>query len=110
MCILRAYLVLFYIPESLYRSLNCTDGILPRAYGLPKIHKPNCPLRIIVFSMNSPLYNFAKFLHNLIFKSIPRPDNTIKNSFHLVDKLKDLYIEDHFKLISLDVVSLFTNI
>ncbi|KMQ82849.1 hypothetical protein RF55_21673 [Lasius niger] len=36
-----------YINYATYRRLNCSDGVLPRAYGLPKIHKPNCPLRII---------------------------------------------------------------
>ena len=83
-----------YIPDSLYRHLNRTEGILPRAYGLPKIHKPGCPLRIIISSVDSPLYNLAKFLHNIIFKSVPRPDNSVKNSFQLVEKLRDLYIKD----------------
>ncbi|XP_011859074.1 PREDICTED: uncharacterized protein LOC105556590 [Vollenhovia emeryi] len=35
-----------YIDNSIYRRLNCTDGTLPRAYGLPKIHKPECPLHL----------------------------------------------------------------
>src|SRR5436190_10566126 len=30
-----------YISHTTHRSLICSDGILPRAYGLPKIHKPN---------------------------------------------------------------------
>lgn len=29
-----------YISANKYKSLYCSDGILPRAYGLPKIHKP----------------------------------------------------------------------
>jgi len=41
-----------YINIYTYRKIYCGDGNLPRAYGLPKIHKPNCPLRIIV---NLPL-------------------------------------------------------
>lgn len=28
-----------FIAESIYRSLMSSDDILPRAYGLPKIHK-----------------------------------------------------------------------
>jgi len=47
------------------------DGTIPRAYGLPKIHKMGYPLRIIVTSVNSPLYNLAYYLHLIIKKSIP---------------------------------------
>src|SRR5580765_2372334 len=99
-----------YINYATYRRLNCSDGVLPRAYGLPKIHKPNCPLRIIVSSVNSPLHSIATFLHNIIHGSIPKAHSHIDNSFELVDKLTGLHIEDNYKLISLDVVSLFTNI
>lgn len=67
-----------YISLAAYRSLNCTDGVLPRAYGLPKVYKPSCPLRVIVSSKNTPLYYFSKFLHRILYKAIPRPDS---NSF-----------------------------
>ena len=57
---LRALLVSWkekkYITNSTYRSLLSSDGILPRAYALPKIHKQDCPFRVIVSSINSPLY------------------------------------------------------
>jgi len=36
-----------YIGDAEYKSLLSTDGILPRAYGLPKIHKQGCPLRVL---------------------------------------------------------------
>jgi len=29
-----------YITNSMYNSIYCSEGNLPRAYGLPKIHKP----------------------------------------------------------------------
>ncbi|KYN35810.1 hypothetical protein ALC56_09834 [Trachymyrmex septentrionalis] len=73
-----------HIKDSEYRTLYCSDGSLPRAYGLPKIHKPGCPLRIIVSSVGSPLYSLATFLHNRLFKIIPKADSYIKNSFELV--------------------------
>jgi len=62
-----------YIPIGTYRSLLNTDGILPRAYGLPKIHKKDCPLRIIISSINSPLYSLAAFLHDILYKNLPFP-------------------------------------
>jgi len=99
-----------YINEIAYRSLNCNDGLLPRAYGLPKVHKPDCPFKIIVSSLDSSLYNLATFLHKILIKNIPVTDSHLNNSFDLVQKLKDIQVADDYILISLDVVSLFTNI
>ncbi|KYM93385.1 hypothetical protein ALC62_16014 [Cyphomyrmex costatus] len=77
-----------YIDGSEYRKLYCSDGMLPRAYGLPKIHKPDCPLRIIVSSIGSLLHSLASFLHEILFETIPVADSNIKNSFKLIEKLK----------------------
>ena len=99
-----------YISDTKYRALYCSDGSLPRVYGLPKIHKPGCPLRVIVSSIGSLLYPLATYLHNILFKTIPKANSYIKNSFELVDKLKRLHITDEYKLISLDVKSLFMNV
>ncbi|KYN37533.1 hypothetical protein ALC56_08095 [Trachymyrmex septentrionalis] len=45
-----------------------TDSNSVRVYGLPK--KPGNPLRVIVSSINSLLYYFSLFLHNIIHGSI----------------------------------------
>jgi len=49
-----------YISFVKYKSLYCSDGILPRAYGLPKIHKCDNSFRLITASIDSPfmLYHF----------------------------------------------------
>ncbi|XP_024891588.1 uncharacterized protein LOC112467272 [Temnothorax curvispinosus] len=78
-----------YITQQEYRSLHVSDGILPRAYGLPKIHKPDCPLRIIVSSINTPLYDLASFLQKILHKSLPINGSSIKDSFTLVEKLNN---------------------
>lgn len=83
---------------------------LPRAYELPKIHKINHPLRIIISSLNSSLYELALFLHNIMFKNFPMADSHIRNSFDLVRKLNNTHLDNNSVLISLDVISLFTNI
>ena len=49
------------ISESEYRFLHCSIGVIPRFYGLPKIHKASVPLRPIVSFINSPTYNLSKF-------------------------------------------------
>lgn len=61
-CLLSKWKKKSYISDIKYKSLNCTDGVLPIAYGLPKIHKPDCFLRINVSSVNTPIYNFVQWM------------------------------------------------
>ena len=65
---------------------------------------------IIVSSINSSLYSLAVFLDNIIIKTIPKTDSHIENSFKFFKKLDDRYLSDEFQLMSLDVVTLFTNV
>ena len=37
------------ISEETYKLLRSSDGLAPRLYGLPKIHKEGVPLRPIVY-------------------------------------------------------------
>jgi len=64
------------IDDSTYRGLKCTNGNLLRCYGLPKIHKPGIPLRVVVSSVGSSLYNVARYLHGILITSIKNPNST----------------------------------
>jgi len=75
-----------FISTTTHRTLTSSDGLLPRAYGLPKVHKTNCPFRIIISSVNSPLYAIASFLQKTITTNTPSALFHIDNSFDLVKK------------------------
>jgi len=77
---------------------------------LPKIHKPNNPLRIIVSSINSPLYSLAIFIHNIIHNSFSKLRSYIKDAYHLVNQFNGFFLDSNHTLASLDVISLFTNV
>ncbi|XP_071576008.1 uncharacterized protein [Temnothorax nylanderi] len=98
------------IENVVYRRLNCTNGNLPRCYGLPKIHKNGFPLRIIVSALGSPLYNVASFLHEHLQSSIRTPESHIKDSWSFVKEINNIEIKADEVLVSLDVTALFTNI
>ena len=49
------------ISEKTYKLLRSSDGLAPRLYGLPKIHKEGAPLRPIVSFVNSPTYNVSRY-------------------------------------------------
>jgi len=71
------------------------------------VYKVNCPFRIIVSSVDSPLYILVTFLQKTLSTSIPLSQSHIENSFELIKKLTNTHTDDEFSLISLDVVSSF---
>jgi len=97
----------------LYRNPNIERYIAvmvfsPELMGFPKF--TSHPYRIIISSVDSPLYSLATFLHGLIKDNILNTFSHIENSFQLIDKLKGSHIDNNHIFISLDVISLFTNI
>jgi len=108
--ILSNWLKKEYIDIRTYKKLLITDGLLPRAYGLPKLHKEGYPLRIIISSLKSPLYELACYFHNIIKCSIPEAVSSVSNSFKLVKELNGKILDQGCTVASLDVVSLFTNV
>lgn len=59
-----------FIENQTKRSLMSNNSLLHKAYGIPKIYKPNHPYRIIVLTISSPLHYFALFLHKILYKGI----------------------------------------
>lgn len=94
-----------YIIES-----NLAHTTISRAYGLIKIHKEHHPARVVVSTIGSPTYVFDKFISKLFTQFLPRPKYSLKNSLQLKNCLNNLHIPEGHILISLDVVSLFTNV
>jgi len=99
-----------YITKKEYFSLHSSDCSLPKAYGLPKIHKQNIPFRIIVSSINTSLYLVAKFLQRIISESLPKANSSVSNSSELYNTLSKVSVPKSYVLMSFDVVSLFTNV
>jgi len=60
-----------YINRSKMLKLRSSDSLLLKVYGLPKIHKVNAPLRIIISSTNTALYSLGKFLNKILSDNIP---------------------------------------
>ena len=60
--------------------------------------------------VNAPTYALDKALALLFKRHVPRSPHSIQNSLQLKSELDKLHIPDDYKLVSFDVVSLFTNI
>ena len=52
--------------NQMYKAMYPTGCVPPKFYGLPKIHKPDTPLRHIVSSYGSVTYGMAKVLAKIL--------------------------------------------
>jgi len=84
--------------------------VIPRIYGLPKIHKEGVPLRPIVNTIGSPTYELAKYVAKLLKPLVGNTDSFIKDSNDFVKLIKNKRVDKDDILVSFDVVSLFTKI
>nr|CAI5854710.1 unnamed protein product [Callosobruchus analis] len=68
------------------------------------------PLRPIVSTIQSPFSKLAKYLKDILNNIINKNPSYIKDSWHFKEKIKNINIPNNYKIISLDVVSLYTNV
>ena len=111
--ILRGLVRMEEISDTLYyNKLRPGSGCQPPRiymYGLPKIHKPEIPLRPNISCINSPTYQLAKHIAQLISPLTGQTDSHVKNSRHFAEIKAGEKLEPDELLVSFDVVSLFTN-
>ena len=98
------------IDELTYRKLRSTDGSPPATRGSIKHHKPGFPLRPIVSSIGSALYNASKFLSEILTPIQNHNVYSVLNSSRFAKEVANMEISDDEVMVSFDVVSLFTAI
>ena len=82
----------------------------PRFYGLPKIHKANCPMCLIVSTCGMATYQLAKFLTKILQRYTGITPSFVKNSKSFSDHLRLVNISEEDELVSFDVSAFFTSI
>ncbi|XP_069971007.1 uncharacterized protein [Penaeus vannamei] len=97
------------IDASTYNFLSTSGSKPGLLYGLPKVHKPNIPLRPIISSIGTFNYNTAKFLVPNI-SPLTTNQYTIENSTVFANEITSLNPEQPITMASFDVESLFTNV
>jgi len=100
-----------HIDKQTYERLICHNGTMAKIYGLVKIHKEGYPLRPVVSTIDTPTYKLSRFISDIIKPLSLRSNHIVKDSFSLVNQLRNTNFEDSndLKLVSFDVVSLYTN-
>ena len=87
-------------------SLQENSSPAPRFYGLPKIHKTNCPMRPIVSACGTATYQLAKFLTKILQRYTGITPLFVKDSKSFSDHLRMVEISGEEELVSFDSLSL----
>ena len=74
------------LDSNTYKSMNPTGCVPPKFYGLPKIHKPDTPLRPIVSSCGSVTYGVAKELAKILKPLVGKSPHHITSTQDLLNK------------------------
>ena len=83
---------------------------LPKFYGLPKIHKPDTPLRPIVSSCGSVTYGVAKELAKILEPLVGKSPHHINSTQDFVEQTKHITLAQGECLSSYNVSSLFISV
>jgi Reverse transcriptase (RNA-dependent DNA polymerase)/GIY-YIG catalytic domain len=99
------------ISHKQFTNLTKYSAKCPTFYGMPKIHKPGVPLRPIVSQINGPAYAVNKYVHELLETAESHIPYLFKDTTAFLNTIENCILtsEDTF-LVTMDVVSLYTNI
>ena len=99
-----------------YKQLYPSGSSPGLFYGTAKIHKlkkeegiNDLNLRPIISNIGTATYELAKYLSKIL-EPLGKNNFTIKNSFDLINRLKEETIPEGYVMVSFDVKSLFTNV
>ena len=82
----------------------------PNFYGLPKIHKPNTPLRPIVSSRGSVTYGIAKVIAKILKPLVCKVLHHIQSTKDCVDRVSKVTLQTGECLCTYDVTALFISV
>ena len=88
------------IPPKLYDRVCSSAGKTPLFYGLPKIHKPDVPLRPIASFIHSRSYHLSKHLVTILSPLVGQTDSNIQNSSDFAEFITSQTLYHQMRLLS----------
>ena len=93
-----------------YKSIYPTGCVPPKILWLPKIHKPDTPLRPIMSSCGSVTYGVAKELTKILKPLVGKSPHYINSTHDFTEQVKHINLAPWECLSSYDVSALFTSV
>ncbi|XP_072384408.1 uncharacterized protein [Diabrotica undecimpunctata] len=98
------------IDEATKKKLISYKCVIPKFYALPKIHKLQLAVRSIVACIGAPTNLLASFLTEILTNAYVSNEYYTKNSFGVFNNFNNYQLPEGYVIVSLDVVSIFTNV
>ena len=98
------------LDSNTYKSMYPTGCVPPKFYGLPKVHKPDTPLRPIVSSCGSVTYGVAKELATILKPLVGKSPHHVNSTQDFVEQAEHITLAPGECLSSYDVSALFTSV
>ena len=100
------------ISQNVYDAIRPTGSQRPRMCGLPKTHKKDVPLRLVLSMTGSAQHHLAKWLTSILNPVLQQFSvNCVPDSFTFVKEVNNFTISpSSVFLCSFDISSLFTNV
>ena len=98
-----------FVDSFVYKEMYPTGSQAGKLYGMSKVHKAGYPMRPVISMLNTAEYKLAKWLDTFIKPNIPN-SYSVASTDEFLENLKKSVFEPDDKVVSFDVVSLYTNI
>ncbi|XP_076047945.1 uncharacterized protein LOC143029226 [Oratosquilla oratoria] len=82
------------ITEKEWNKMRPWDFIIPKFYGLPKVHKDGVPLRPIIAFRGSPTYNLASMMGKRFRPLVVNSSRMLKNSNEFLEEIRGISVEE----------------
>jgi hypothetical protein len=100
--------------DRLFRFLHVEEPSVARYYGLPKLHKPDIPLRPIVSACGSATEQIGLFIDELLGNTMTMIPTYVRDTPHFIDLLREVTLPSDSSqplfLVTMDVSALYNNI
>ena len=96
--------------ENTHKMMYPTEASVPKFYQLPKIDKKDIPLRPIVSSIGSVIYEVGKELARILKPLVGKTIYHVNNSKQFADEIRNTKIEKGECITSFDLTALFTSL
>ena len=106
--ILKSLLESGKMDEALHNQLKPRGSRPPRLYGLAKVHKNNVPMRPVLSMPASSYHKIGEYVAECL--SVVPQCNINASPKEICDAIKNVTLEQDEIMVSLDVVSLYTNV
>lgn len=93
------------------KNLRTYNATAPRVFGHIKLHKDGEPMRPIVDTNNSIFSKLNIYFQKILTKSFKDIHGySIKDSFNLINDLKNITLPPNYILVSFDIVNMYPSI